>query len=169
MSTMILNDARRALGAFARSAANTIAAQNGLDDDQTRGLRNLVSTALRDGGKKTKGFYGVLPSGDGKVVEVSEAVFTTAQNTARHALKVLIAAIAAAGSRQVKYSTGAKAAKGKPGDDDYQPAVKGHNVYFDIEDTTEWEPLDDETVDTLMEAAIAGGSTVSAELADLDF
>jgi hypothetical protein len=168
MTTILLNTARQTLGAFARGAANTLSALHGLDDDQTRGLRNLVSKALRNGGKRTKGYYKILPTGKGDTVQVPEAIMETACDTARETLNVLITAIAAAGSRRVTYSTGAKGAKGKPGDADYQPAIKGRNVAFDIDDTTEWEPLDDETMDALMDAAANGGAT-DADLADLDF
>ena len=168
MTTILLNTARQTLGAFARGAANTLSALHGLDDDQTRGLRNLVSKALRNGGKRTKGYYKVLGNGNGKTTQVSEAIMEKASETARETLTVLIGAIAAAGSRRVTYSTGAKGAKGEPGADDYQPAVKGRTVAFSIDDTSDWEPLDDETVEALMEAAANGGTT-DADLADLDF
>jgi hypothetical protein len=167
MSTILLKTARQNLGAFVKLIATAVSTAAGLEADEQRGLRNLYAEIGRLGGPNTKGFYDILPGGKGDEVQVSTAMLDEAKDATLDLMIRLTEGLASKGEQRVTYSTGAKAAKGKPGEEGYVPAVKGHTVALDV-DCSDFEVPDDETLDAIWANAQAGGSSAKADLSGLD-
>ena len=174
-TVIMLNIVRQMLTGFSARVTETLVAANGLDEDQAKGLRNLIGEGLRLGGNRLKGYYSVLPSGKGNETAVSAAVVADAQQRAKDVLQRnlgdatigLLPALINAGTVEGGFSKDGKAAKGRKGEPGYVPAVKGTAMLVDIP-TEGWELFTDEDLDSIMDSATAGGAK-NAQLMKLDF
>jgi hypothetical protein len=100
---------RSAFNKFTGMVVALLAGQAGMTDAQIRGFRNLLRSAVRDGGKKTKGYYEALPTGDGEKVFVPDHEtddgknIPNAQETAITAVRALVAALIPARTVKANY------------------------------------------------------------------
>jgi len=108
---MLKSNLTRSLNAFTGLVVNHLAAQAGLDADQTRAFRNLTRNAARMGGKTVKGYYKVMPTGKGEDTKVTEPQIKACYKAAIDVLAAYVPACVAYGEVEGTFSHTDKATK----------------------------------------------------------
>jgi hypothetical protein len=108
---MLKSNLTRSLNAFTGLIVNHLAAQAGLDADQTRAFRNLTRNAARMGGKTVKGYYKVMPTGKGDDTVVTDAQVDACYKAAIDVLVTYVPACVRYGEVEGTFSHTDKATK----------------------------------------------------------